>query len=67
MATIYLEDILTKHFGCKKMLTKKMKVTKDAWRAYGQLISLLYDLSSLTDVDVTDMVETLDNIIEEKY
>lgn len=67
MDTIYLEDILKKYFGCKKMLTKKMEVTKEAWKAYSQLVSLLYDLSALTTVDLNDLIETLDDIIEERY
>lgn len=45
--------------GSKEFFTRK------GAKVYGKLISILYACARLTDVDVEDIVETLDNIVSE--
>ena len=63
---VTLEEILQKHFGCKTPFKKNERLSKEGWKAYGKLVSLIYDLGTLVEgFDANDMVETLDNITEE--
>lgn len=74
-----LEEILKKHFGCKKPFLKKPKaytdgdcgtryeyMTSHGNRAYSNLVSLIYDLGTLgIGVDADQAIETLDSIVSE--
>lgn len=67
-----LEEILQKYFKCKKPFLNHPYYAEEecatetftvrGGKAYGELISLLYDIGELTETDVNDIVETLDNI-----
>jgi len=66
-----LEDILQKHFGLKGPLCLKRPrdtgertdhYTKAGYEAYGKLIEVIYDAAKLTEVDVNELVERLDQI-----
>ena len=69
-----LEDILKKYKflpKCKNAFLKRIKIineipeycTIDGAIAYKQLISLLYDVGELVNVDVNDIVYALDYIV----
>lgn len=70
-----LEEILQEYFKCKKPFLKNpyydekelAPVTMTTWgyAAYGKLISLLYEIGELTDVDVNRIVDRLDSIADE--
>ena len=62
-----LEEILQHFFRCKKPFRKDGEMTQAGVRAYARLTELLYNISNLTEIDVNDIVETLDNIIDNKY
>ncbi len=62
-----LEEILQHFFGCKKPFCKDGEMTQTGVRAYARLTELLYNISHLTEIDVNDIVETLDNIIDNKF
>lgn len=62
-----LEEILQHFFGCKKPFRTDGELTCKGSAAYGNLVELLYNLSNLTEIDVNDMVETLDNIIDNQF
>ena len=75
-----IEEILQKHFGCKKPFLKKPKpytdddcgtryefMTQHGNRAYSKLVSLIYDLGDLgVGIDANHIIETLDNIVSGK-
>lgn len=70
-----LENILRKYFGCKKPFLKNpyydeeelcsITMTKNGQKKYGELISLLYAISNITNIDVNNIVDELDKIVEE--
>lgn len=70
-----LEEILQEYIKCKKPFLKNpyyddkelAPVTMTTWgsAAYGKLISLLYDIGELTEIDVNNIVDVLDNIVSE--
>ena len=75
-----IEEILQKHFVCKKPFLKKPKpytddecgtrheyMTQHGSRSYSRLVVLIYDLESLGVVtDANHIIETLDNIVSGK-
>jgi hypothetical protein len=61
-----LDEVLATYFGCKKPFKKSnWDLTKNGHKAYSKLISLLYDLSKISDMgsEINDVVETLDIIV----
>lgn len=62
-----LEEVLQDFMGCPNPFDEDGSVTEHGWKAYGRLTEMLYDIGNLTETDVTDMVETLDNIIDNKF
>lgn len=70
-----LEQILQKYFKCKKPFLANpyydnkeltpVTMTQHGYRVYGELIGLLYDISSVTGIDVNDIVDELDSIVSE--
>ncbi len=63
---ITLEEILQKHFNCKKPFKKNEKLSASGWDAYGKLTKLIYDLGALGVIeDANEVVESLDYITEE--
>lgn len=61
-----LDEVLTTYFGCKKPFKESnLDLTKNGHKAYSKLISLLYDLSKISDMgsEINDVVETLDIIV----
>lgn len=75
MNRIDLENILQKYFKCKKPFLKHpyydeeelrpITLTTHGAKAYGNLISLLYDIGNLCDIDVNNIVDELDIIASE--
>jgi len=75
-----VEEILQKHFGCKKPFLKKPKpytddecgtrheyMTRHGSRSYSKLVELIYDLETLgVGIDANHIIETLDNIVSGK-
>ena len=75
-----VEEILQKHFGCKKPFLKRPRsytddecgtryeyMTRHGHRSYSKLVELIYDLENLgVGIDATHTIETLDNIVSEK-
>lgn len=69
-----LEEILQTYFGCKKPFLNNRRVTdggeiismtKNGYKAYDRLVSLLYALESLdVGIDANEVIETLDNIAD---
>jgi hypothetical protein len=61
-----LEEILQKHFGCKKPFYISGKPTPEGSKAYGELIGLLYNIGKLTESEseINDIVESLDYIFD---
>lgn len=64
-----LEDILHEYKFlensenlCLKKVANGRAYTLKGYKAYSELISLLYDISKLVDVDVNEIVERLDQI-----
>lgn len=80
MRKVSLESILRKHFGCKRPFLKNpLKYTtggiENEWyftvsgeKAYEKLVSLIYDLDSLTEGEykLYDLVEDLDLIADKQ-
>lgn len=79
MKSISLEELLKKHYQCKKPVLKspetcidfdgfesKRHLSKAGIRAYEQLISLIYDLDEITGYNygLDSIIEELDNIAE---
>lgn len=62
-----LEEVLQDFMGCPHPFDDDGSVTEHGWKAYGRLTEMLYDIGNLTETDVTDMVETLDRIIDNKF
>ena len=52
-----LEEVLQDFMNCEHPFDEDGSVTEHGWKAYG----------NLTETDVTDMVETLDYIIDNKF
>ena len=77
---VYLDDILTKHFGCKRPFYKRPVIkesfgrgsnvyeytTVSGYKAYGKLTDLIYDLGNLLPdlVGADKIIEELDSIID---
>ena len=69
-----LEDVL-QLMGSKKPFLKTMKIendmrqpfTKTGSKAYNLLTDVLYKVGELTNTDMNDIIETLDNIADEYY
>ena len=57
-----LEKILQVYFNSKNPLNKNGNFTEAGSRAYGNLTSLIYDLSGLIEIDVHEIIEQLDHI-----
>ena len=72
-----LEDILYEYFDCKEPFLDKpyydaderapVVFTTDGAKAYGRLISLLYDIGHLTNNDTDKIVHTLEFIASEWF
>ena len=63
---ITLEEILQKHFNCKRPFNENEKLSASGWSAYGKLTKLIYDLGALGVIeDANEVVESLDYIVEE--
>ena len=63
-----LENVLQKYFKVKHPFNLKTdEFTKAGSNAYGKLTSLLYDIGNITDIDMTNIIETLDDICDNKY
>lgn len=69
-----LESILQKYFKCKKPFLKNpyydyeehpVTLTRHGGKAYGNLISLLYDIGKVCEINVNDIVDELDSIVSE--
>lgn len=75
-----IEDVLREHFGCARPFYKRPVIkerfgktgdnsyeylTKTGGKAYGELVSLIYDLESLLPelIDANEIVECLDDIV----
>ena len=74
MSKTTLENILQKYFKCKKPFLKHpyydygeypVTLTTHGGRAYGNLISLLYDIGNVCEINVNDIVDKLDSIVSE--
>ena len=63
-----LESILKKYFckGNNKLFDKNSELTDKGAETYGKLISLLYEIGELAEVDVNDIVDNLNLIVNEK-
>lgn len=75
-----VEEILQKHFKCRKPFlkiprsykdgeccTKYEYMTQQGQTSYNKLVSLIYDLGDLgVGIDANHVIETLDSIISEK-
>lgn len=61
-----LQSILQTYFGCEKPFDNNLDLSVDGGKAYAQLISLLYDVQTLTDCNMGEVVDTLDMIVN-KY
>ncbi len=53
--------ILGKWFNCKNPFCSNGELSASGSLAYGKLIELLYDVGKITEIDMNDIVETLDN------
>lgn len=62
-----LEEILQHFFGCKKPFRTDGAFTCKGSIAYGKLTELLYNIGNLTEIDMNDIVETLDNITDNEF
>ena len=70
-----IENILQKYFNCKKPFLKNpyydeqelypITMTKNGSKNYGKLISLLYSIGNITQIDVNNIVDELDSIVSE--
>lgn len=70
-----IENILQKYFNCKKPFKKTpyydeqelcpVTMTKNGSKSYGELISLLYSIGNITQIDVNNIVDKLDSIVSE--
>ena len=71
-----VEEILQKHFDCKKPFLKNPKpytdecetrleyMTQHGYRSYSKLVELIYDLGEIgIGIDSEHVVECLDNIV----
>lgn len=75
MNDVTLASILRKYFGCKKPVLKYSEpsdfdtegrrwLTRSGQNAYGKLIHALEDVGTLLGEDMTNVIETLDEIAE---
>lgn len=63
-----LDEILQHYFGCKNVFDEQGDLTDEGHEAYFKLTSLIEDVCALTEEDVSiEMIETLDEIVNEKY
>lgn len=63
-----LENVLQKYFKVKQPFNLKTdEFTKAGSNAYGKLTNLLYDIGNITDTDMTNIIETLDDICDNKH
>lgn len=63
-----LESILKKYFKVKRPFNLKTdEFTKAGSNAYAKLTSLLCDIGNMTDTDMTNIIETLDDICDNKH
>ena len=62
-----LEEILQTYFGCKRPFNVCYQLSDSGSRAYTKLISLLYEISEIYDINgkINDIVDTLDYIADE--
>ena len=70
-----IENILQKYFNCKKPFLKNpyydeqelfsVTMTKNGSKNYGKLISLLYSIGNITQINVNNIVDKLDSIVSE--
>lgn len=70
-----LEEIL-QELGCKKPFLNEVKVDDDGYRqpftikgnkTYSKLVDILYAVGNLTETDMNEAVERLDDIVNEMY
>lgn len=73
---ITLEEVLQKDFNCKRPFYKNPKknadgsreyLTKAGSKAYSQLTEMLYNIGAITETDMNEVVERLDQIVNEEY
>lgn len=63
-----LEEIFQHYFGCKDAFDEHGEFTDEGIAAYNKLTDLIEDVCVLTEQDVsTEMIQTLDEISDEKY
>jgi len=70
-----LEDILKALGSCKPFLKKmiiddeghRFPFTKKGGRAYNKLTEIIYTVGNLTETDMNDVVEALDEIVTNEY
>lgn len=62
-----LEEILQTYFGSKRPFNVRYQLSDSGSRAYTKLISLLYEISEIYDINgkINDIVDTLDYIADE--
>ena len=62
-----LEEILQTYFGSKRPFKMCGELTESGGRAYTKLISLLYEISEIYDINgkINDIFDTLDYIADE--
>ena len=62
-----LEEILQTYFGSKRPFNVCYQLSDSGSRAYTKLISLLYEISEIYDINgkINDIVDTLDYIADE--
>lgn len=78
---VTLEEILQKHFNCKRPFYKNPPIivdgdgeecqnpmTKSGWKAYDKLTDLIYALGNMDiGIDANEVIENLDQIVNEDY
>lgn len=61
-----LEELLYR-FGSKKPFDKYGEFTKNGIKAYNRMYEFLYDISILTEINMRDICQKLDEISNKKY
>ena len=73
---ITLEEVLQRDFNCKRPFYKNPPKNADGSReyltnagskAYSRLVGMLYDIGAITETDINEVVERLDQIVNEEY
>lgn len=68
-----LEEVL-QEMGCKNPFLNDVKIDEEGYRqpftvkgckAYSKLVEILYAVGNLTEIDMSEVVERLDDIAEE--